>query len=437
MRYAQAIHWLYALEPRGMSMGLAPIQEALKQRGNPERACAVVHVAGTNGKGSVSAMLASVLRAAGLSVGLFTSPHLHRLVERFRVNGRSMPQAELGRRVGELKQWLARQGAPELTFFELCTLLAFEWFRDERCDVVVLEVGIGGRLDCTNVVKPHVCVITSVALDHQDKLGKGLAAIAREKAGIIKRGTPVISGVREPEAARIIAARARAVSAPLRRIDRDFGGVSTHEERTPGRLTSPARGQYVRFAGEELRIRLPLQGGYQRDNVACAVAALEELKGQDFPVTARALRRGLASVRWPGRLELVRGAPAVLCDAAHNPAACLELARFLDAWEAPHTRRVLLFGVLRDKDHRRMLKLLLPRFDGVVFVTPASSRALPAASLRLRFGGESEDDVATALRTARKRAGKRGLVVAAGSIFVMSSVRAILLGVREDPKIAL
>jgi dihydrofolate synthase/folylpolyglutamate synthase len=425
VRYEQAIRWLYALEPRGMSLGLAPIQQALKQRGNPERACAVVHVAGTNGKGSVSAMLASVLHASGLRVGLFTSPHLHRLVERFRVDGRSMPQAELGRRVRELKLWLARDGAPELTFFELCTLLAFEWFRDERCDVIVLEVGIGGRLDCTNVVKPRVCVITNVALDHEDKLGKGLAAIAREKAGIIKRGVPVVSGVREPEAARVIAARARALAAPLRRIERDMGAAATQP------------GQRVRLGTEELLIRLPLLGGYQRDNLACAVAALEELRKQGFPVTAAALRRGLGSVRWPGRLELLHGAPPVLCDAAHNPAACLELARFLDGWQAPHTRRVLLFGVLRDKDHRRMLKLLLPRFDRVVFVTPASSRALPAAILRQRFGGESAEDVETALRTARKRAGKRGLVVAAGSIFVMSSVRASLLGVREDPKIAL
>lgn len=425
MRYEQAIRWLYALEPRGMSLGLVPIQQALKQRGHPERASAVVHVAGTNGKGSVTAMVASVLRASGLRVGLFTSPHLHRLVERFRVNGRSMAQAELGQRVAELKHWLAQKGAPELTFFELCTLLAFEWFRDQRCDVVVLEVGIGGRLDCTNVVKPRVSVITSVALDHEDKLGKGLAAIAREKAGIIKRGAPVVSGVREAEPARVIAARAREVGAALRLIERDF------------RVEPSAHGLSARFAGEALQLRLPLQGGYQRDNLACAVAALEVLREQGFPVTARALRSGLRAVRWPGRLELLPGAPAVLCDAAHNPAACVELARFLDAWEASHTRRVLLFGVLRDKDHRRMLKLLLPRFDHVVFVTPASGRALPAATLQERFGGDRADDVVTALRLARKRAGKRGLVVAAGSIFVMSSVRASVLGVREDPKIAL
>lgn len=425
MRYEQAIRWLYALEPRGMSLGLVPIQQALKLRGNPERACAVVHVAGTNGKGSVSAMVAAVLRAAGLRVGLFTSPHLHRLVERFRVNGRAMPQAELGRRVAQLKQWLAQGNVPELTFFELCTLLAFEWFRDQRCDVIVLEVGIGGRLDCTNVVKPSVSVITSVALDHEDKLGKGLAAIAGEKAGIIKRGAPVVSGVREAEPAQVIAARARAVGAPLRVIERDFSAAST------------PHGMEVHFAGDALRIKLPLQGGYQRDNLACAVAALDALRKQGFPLTRAALQRGLRAVRWPGRLELLPGAPAVLCDAAHNPAACLELARFLDGWQASHTRRVLLFGVLRDKDYRRMLKLLLPRFDRVVFVTPESGRALAAEQLRRRFGGESAEHVATALRRARKHAGTRGLVVAAGSIFVMSSVRALVLGVREDPKIAL
>jgi dihydrofolate synthase/folylpolyglutamate synthase len=425
VRYAAAIRYLYALEPRGMSLGLVPIERALAQRGHPERACAVVHVAGTNGKGSVSAMIAAVLRASGLRVGLFTSPHLHRLVERFRIDGRPMPERELGRRVAELKGWLETPGTPELTFFELCTLLAFEWFRDQRCDAIVLEVGIGGRLDCTNVVTPRVSVITSVALDHQDKLGRGLAAIAREKAGIIKRGVPVVSGVRDPRAAQVIARRAARLRAPLARIDRDFSAERAGE------------GQRVRCAGEELEVKLGLRGDYQSDNVACAVAALRALQEQGLPVTRPALLRGLRTVRWPGRLELLAGAPPLLCDAAHNPAACRELARYLRGMSGAYTRRVLLFGVLSDKDYARMLQVLLPRFDSVVFVTPASGRALSARELQRRFGGEAVDAVEQGLQRARKRAGKRGLVVVAGSIFVMSTARALSLGVREDPKIAL
>jgi dihydrofolate synthase / folylpolyglutamate synthase len=286
-------------------------------------------------------------------------------------------------------------------------------------------VGIGGRLDCTNVVTPRVSVITSVALDHQDKLGRGLAAIAREKAGIIKPGVPVISGVRENKAAQVIARRAARLGAPLARLERDFAAARV------GGL------QEVRYAGQPLRVRLGLSGDYQSDNLACAVAALHALAQQGFPVTRAAVLRGLRAVRWPGRLELLAGAPPVLCDAAHNPAACRELARYLESMPGAYRRRVLLFGVLADKDHRRMLQLLLPRFDAVIFVTPASPRALPAHALQRRFGGEACDAVADGLRRARKHAGKRGLVVAAGSIFVMSTVRALTLGVREDPKIAL
>jgi dihydrofolate synthase / folylpolyglutamate synthase len=425
VRYAAAIRYLYALEPRGMVLGLGTMRAVLAQRGNPERASAVVHVAGTNGKGSVSAMMASVLRAAGLRVGLFTSPHLHRLVERFQVNGRPMPERELGRRVAELRAFLEQPRMPQLTFFELCTLLAFEWFRDQRCDVVLLEVGIGGRLDCTNVVLPRVSVITSVALDHQDKLGRTLAAIAREKAGIIKPGVPVISGVRGATAVGVIARRAGRLRAPLWRIDQDFAA-----ERS-GDL------QHVRCGDETFQVRLGLRGDYQSDNVACAIAGLVALREQGFPLTRAAFSRGLRSTRWPGRLELLPGAPALLCDAAHNPAACRELARYLDQLQPDYTRRVLLFGVLRDKDYARMLRQLLPKFDAAVFVTPSSARALPAEALVRRFGGEACDSLDEGLRRARKHAGKRGLIVAAGSIFVMSSVRALVLGVREDPKIAL
>jgi dihydrofolate synthase/folylpolyglutamate synthase len=426
VRYEAAIRYLNGLEPRGITLGLARVSRALAARGSPERSFVSIHVAGTNGKGSVAAMIASVLRQSGLRVGLFTSPHLHRLVERFCVNGRSMPRAELARRVSELAPWLARPSTPALSFFEICTLLGFEWFRDQRCDVVVLEVGLGGRLDATNVVQPALGVITNIGLDHTDRLGPSLRHIAREKAGIIKPRVPVVVGARDAQALSVIRARARRLRAPLWCIDGEF---SAH-----------ARGALcdVRVGDQLLHgLRAPLPGAHQLDNLACAVAALQVLAGRGFRVDERALRRGLSRVRWPGRLELIPGAPDVLCDAAHNPDACAELARYLDGFAHAYTRKVLLFGVLRDKDHARMLALLLPHFDELVFVTPASPRALLSGALRARFGGAAFDDVDSALRYARKRAGRRGLVVAAGSIVAMSSVRARLLGVGEDPKIAL
>jgi len=424
VRYREAIRYLVGLEPRGISLGLARVRKALAQRGDPQRGLQFVVVAGTNGKGSVASMMASVLKHSGLRVGLYTSPHLHRLVERFRVNGRTMPTAELARRVAALRGWLERPGTPQLTFFEVCTLLALEYFRDAGCQWVVLEVGLGGRLDATNVVEPQLAVITRIALDHQDRLGPTIRHIAREKAGIIKPGVPVVTGERVPEALRVLEARARRLGAPLSAIDTDFAG----EQR--------ARGHSVRIAKWHIDgLRLPLHGDYQADNLACAVTGLKLLEAQGVPIDERALRKGIASVRWPGRLELLPGAPDVLFDAAHNPDACRALASHVQQLTYP--RKVLLFGVLKDKDHARMLQLLLPCFDEVVFGTPDSPRGLSSADLRARFGGTAFDCPGEALPHARKRSGKRGLIVAAGSILWMSAVRALVLDVREDPKIAL
>lgn len=425
MLYREAIEYLYALAPRGMELGLARLQQALDSRGNPERACPSVIVAGTNGKGSVASMIAAALSANGQRVGLFTSPHLHRLVERFRIDGRPISQAALARHVTGLKPFLERAETPPLTFFEVATLLAFELFREARCTIMVLEVGLGGRLDSTNVVTPALSVITSIALDHTDRLGPTIAHVAREKAGVIKRGVPVVSGARQPDAARVIAARARALGAPLLAIDRDFASsfdgrryeVQLRERRMTG-------------------IRLALAGGYQADNLGCALAALAILR-ERFALDDQRVKRALARVRWPGRLELIEGAPSLLFDAAHNPHACQALARHLATSTDQYARRVLLFGVMRDKDHAQMIATLRPHFDAMVFVTPATPRAQSAEELAERYGGEAAQTIARGLRLARKRAGKRGLVVVCGSIFAMAPARALTLGLREDAPITL
>ena len=425
MRYREAIEYLYALAPRGMELGLARLQRALALRGNPERACPSVIVAGTNGKGSVASMIAAALSANGHRVGLFTSPHLHRLIERFRIDGRPVSQATLARHVTQLKPFLERPATPPLTFFEVATLLAFELFREAGCAIMVLEVGLGGRLDSTNVVTPELSVITSIALDHTDRLGPTIAHVAREKAGVIKRGVPVVSGAREPAALRVIRARARALGAPLLAIDRDF--TTSYD----------GRAYDVQLRDRRLSaIRLALAGGYQADNLGCALAALAILR-ERHALDDERVKRALARVRWPGRLELIEGAPSVLCDAAHNPHACEALARYLATSADRYTRRVLLFGVMRDKEHALMIAALRPHFAAMVFVTPATPRAAPAEELAARYGGEAAADVAEGLRLAKKRAGKRGLVVVCGSIFAMAPARALTLGIREDPPIAL
>lgn len=425
MNYRASIEYLYALSPRGMKLGLARMEQALALRGHPERAVPSVIVGGTNGKGSVATMIATALSASGLRVGLFTSPHLHRFVERFRIDGVPVSERRLAHKVSELRPFFEAAGTPYLTFFECATLLAFELFRDAGCHVMVLEVGLGGRLDSTNVVTPLASVITSIALDHTERLGPTVRHIAREKAGIIKRGVPVVTGVRERAALAVLRGRARRVGAPLLAIDRDF---TVREEDETLRVSVGER--------SVTGLSCSLAGDYQADNLACAVATLLQLSAH-FAISDTALRRGIARVRWPGRLELIEGAPDVLLDAAHNPHACAALAEHLARECATYARRVLVFGVMRDKQHAAMIALLRPHVDAIVFTESATSRAEPAAELAERYAGEARIDPVRALARARKLAGKRGLVVACGSIFVMAAVRAEVLGVRADPPIAL
>jgi len=421
-RYKDALEWLYGLESRGIKLGLERMQTAVEVRGHPERGLRYLHVAGTNGKGSVAAMSESVLRAAGYKTGQFTSPHLQRYVERVRIGGRPISEAEAARRIEDLR---ADSRLPSLSFFEYTTLLAFEAFRDARCDVVVLEVGLGGRLDSTNVVTPVASVITNISLEHQRILGDTHAKIAREKAGVLKPGVPCIVGTRSKSARRAIRARAKVVGAPLRWIDSDF------ESRWTNNTLS------VRVGERTLEhLRLGLRGRYQADNAACAVAALDELAHAGFVISERDIRVGLGRARWPGRLEWYPGQPSFLFDAAHNAAGCLTLARYLHELEFPG-RVVLLFGAMRDKDHRAMLSA----FDGLVerrvYVSPSVHRSeRPERLARIRSGAVARS-VRDAVTRAKRAAGPEGLVVTAGSIFLVSEVRALVKNARTDPPIAM
>jgi len=408
------------------------MQAALALRGHPERGQVFIHVGGTNGKGSVSAMIEACLRAAGLKTGLFTSPHLHRYVERVRIGGKPISDREATRRIEDLLAAFAQPGAPDATFFELTTLLAIEAFRDHGCDVVLLEVGMGGRLDATNAVPTAVSVITRVALDHTQVLGDTTAEIAREKAGILKRGTPAVIGVRDASARRVIEAEARRVRAPIHRIGRDFEA----QRAADGRLD-------LRAAGRSLKdVRCGLGGAHQLDNVACAFAALalfeQRLRARGWAVPDAAIRRGLRGVRWPARLEYLPAAnkrPLVLLDAAHNVDGADALARHL-AEREPAGKRVLVFGALADKEYGPMLRRLAAECDDVIVCEPNVSRAAPLPALR-RVVKRAQPAATTsqALARARALAGRRGEIVVAGSIFLVAEARALLLGVRTDPPI--
>jgi len=421
-RYREALRWLYGLESRGIKLGLDRIAEAAELRGHPERATRFVHVAGTNGKGSVATMVESVMRAAGYRTGQFASPHLQRYVERVRIGGRPISEREAANRIEELR---ADTRLPPLSFFEYTTMLAFEAFRDARCDIVVLEVGLGGRLDSTNIVTPEVSVITNISLEHQRILGDTLAKIAREKAGVLKPGVPCVVGARGKSARRAISMRASAVGAPLRWIDRDF------ESAWDGRSLSVRVGER-RWS----KLRLGLRGDYQGDNAACVLATLVELQERDFKVSDAHVRSGLKRARWPGRLEWHRGQPAFLFDAAHNATGCDTLARYLDDLEFPG-RVVLLFGAMHDKDHRRMLAAFDGRVDRRIYAAPELARSEGPERLAKIRKGTVARSIRDAVARAKRAAGPDGLVVVAGSIFLLAETRALVKNVATDPPIAM
>lgn len=402
MNYVESVAWLYGLEPRGVRLELERLKKALALLGHPERSLRFVHVAGTNGKGSTSAMLERGLRASGWKTGLYTSPHLHRFVERVRIQGRPMSEQKLARYASRMRQLLEAPGAPQLTFFEVATCVAFLMFRDAKCEVVVLEVGLGGRFDATNVIVPEVSVITRVALDHMQYLGRTLPKIAREKAGIIKPRVPVVIGAMDEQAATVI-----------RRV---------------------AKQQRARVhAAKAVAVSPSLKGRHQLENAATALTTFDVLHAQGLSISKRARNMAITRTTWPGRLELVRGVPDILFDAAHNPDGCRALAGYLRT--LPYDRVVLVFGAMADKDHRRMLRVLAEEVDRFVFTRPNTGRALPPVALQQFADGISIESPKKALAKARSLAGRRGLVVVAGSIFLLSELRAQVLRVRTEPPI--
>lgn len=398
--YEEMLAELYGLTPRGIRPGLDRVREALRRIGRPERELRVAHIAGTNGKGSTSAMIATGVAAAGGRVALYTSPHLASLTERVRIlGGEPITRDELARAWSELRDELFASDAPPLTFFEALTVLALWVFRKREVDLAVLEVGLGGRLDATNVVaQPLVTAITRVGLDHANLLGNSLESVAREKAGILEPGVPVALGAQQPIVRGLLERAAREIGAPI--------------------LEPVSIGS----------LQPRLAGSHQRENALVAATVLRALQARGIPVDVRA---AIEDVDWPGRLEW---AGRFLLDAAHNEDGCASLAAYLAS--RPRRRRVLLFGAMADKDSRAMLARLRPEVDALVFAAPNLSRAERPEALATAFGGVAADSIDRAIELAREEAGD-GEVIVAGSIYLMGEVRARLLGLPTDPPIAM
>ena len=408
-----------------IKLGLETTQALLRAMAVDPLRLPCLHVAGTNGKGSVSAMLESALRAAGLRTGLYTSPHLIRFNERIRISGAPIPDEDLSRLLDEAERadhaQAAEPGGRPGTFFELTTAVALKWFLEQDVQMAVLETGLGGRLDSTNVVTPLASVLTEIGLEHTAYLGDTLAKVAAEKAGIIKPGRPVVTGRQRPEAMQVIAEKAAALGSPLLRADERVS-VRRVSQDLDGQVLSIETG-----AGAWPQLRLPLLGDFQLANCALAVTALEWLRDDlRLPLSPEAIRTGLEKARWPGRCQVVLRDPVFLVDVAHNPDAAQALAAFLKKFRGGKPV-ALICGMLSDKDAEGFFRLLRPVVDACVLVPLDSVRNMPMerlmAAARAAKLPAAEGSLPAAVKNARRWAKKNnGIVVAAGSLYLASAV---------------
>lgn len=395
MTYDEALAFLHSLQLFGFQPGLETTLVLATIAGNPHERLRFIHVAGTNGKGSTCAFLESVYRTAGLKVGLYTSPHLVRFGERIQVNRVPISDADLARHVTELRALL---GEIKPTFFEFTTVLALRYFAEQQVDLVVWETGLGGRLDATNIVTPLASVITNIALDHQRVLGHTLAAIASEKAGIIKPGVPVLTATDDFDARAVIEFKARELDAPL---------ITLGESEI-----------------SNFKFQIPLLGEHQRTNAALAAATVRLLRFA-LPVSDEQLRAGLANVNWPGRLQLVqRGAQMLLLDGAHNSAGIAALQRALTE-HFPGKRPTLVLGMLADKDWSAMVAILAPLAARIVTAPVASERTVSAEDLRaacVATGTGRPVKAAASVAEALKLVAPDPFVLVTGSLYFLGDV---------------
>jgi len=415
-------------EVQGIHLGLHRITAMMRAFGDPQEKMQVLHIGGTNGKGSVAAMSESILRHGGWRTGLYTSPHLVKLEERIRVNGQDISSRRLkaiAMRVVRTESALLAKDLLDrrLSYFEMVTACAFLHFADEKVDIAVMEVGLGGLLDATNIVRPGACIITGVSYDHEDILGHTLTSIAREKAGIIKPGTPVVSGCAAPAARNIVRRKALSLDAPLIEIDSNCTIRFTTERH--GRYTVDLQTPRRTYR----RLPLGLAGKHQARNAAMAVAALEQLK---LPVRVADIRQGLAKTRWPGRLEEFRARRRTLLEGAHNPEGAKLLREFL---RQQHESEVhLVFGALRDKDFRKMSNYLFPLAKSIHVAAPANSRAVDPNEVAAAHSGHRarmrlHQDAREALVAAWEECPRSGLVVVTGSLYLIGELLPV---VRKD-----
>lgn len=430
--YDEALDYLYSFinweverhvrySPEAMTLDRP--RRVLAALGNPQDHYPIIHITGTKGKGSVGAMCAAALEKSGLRTGLYSSPHLQDFRERFRISNDLISPEDFTALLNQMRPVL--ESIPDITWFEVTTALAFLYFAEHKVDAAVIEVGLGGRLDATNVVTPVVSVITSLSYDHMHLLGDSLASIAREKGGIIKPGIPVVSATQPPEGLDVLNAIAAERAAPLILVGRDW----LYEP-----LKNTWNGQTFRAgpAGQPLKhYCTALSGEHQALNATVALATLEQMRRAGIPVTDEGIQTGLASVDWPGRLEVVQHKPLLVLDAAHNAASARRLSAALTEL-FPQRPLALIFGASADKDVSGMFDALLPQMDYLITTQAVHPRALSpdeiaAVALQQEYQGpiETIPDTETALQRASALVGSDGLICTTGSLFIVGEMRTL------------
>lgn len=425
MSYKETLSYLFGLQKFGIKFGLSNITNLLGLLGNPHKGLKAVHVAGTNGKGSTSVTISSIMQESGYKVGLYTSPHLVNFTERIRINGREIEEERVVQLTEKIRFKIQDSGFNEelsnITFFEFTTAMALLYFVEEGVDIVVMETGMGGRLDATNVVNPLVSIITNVSIEHREFLGDTLEAIAYEKAGIIKDRTPVVTGVEQTSAFQVIERICSEKGASLYRLGRDFSF------RKKGIDIFSYKG--VKESFDDLRLNL--LGGHQFTNASLALAAVELLTDKGLIVPRNAIYSGLQKVSWPGRLETVSTNPRIILDGAHNPAGAEVLAKTI-ANEIKFDRLFLILGIMADKDIDAIISPLAPLAHEVILSRPGYERASSASALlpvarKSNSNSVAFEELREAIDYARSKASDMDLIIVSGSLFTVGEARAIIM----------
>ena len=413
MNYSESIAYLYGLQKFGIKLGLHTIKRLLSSIGDPHKKFPSIHIAGTNGKGSTAAFLASVLTEAGYTTGLYTSPHLLSFNERIRVGSRTISKKDVVRLTTVLQK--KSRGFASITYFEMVTAMAFLYFAERKVDCAILEVGMGGRLDATNVISPLLSIITTISKEHEFYLGPTLRHIVQEKAGIIKRKRPVVTAVSQPALIKFLQEKCRIKHSRLYRLGKDF-------------TLEPTSSEIYTYHGMTFNLKgitLGLRGEFQVTNAALALAAIDILKSTSFSIDTKSILHGLAKVHWPGRLETVKSVPQVILDGAHNPDAMNNLMKSI-LNDFKFRRFFLVLGIMEDKNIKKMIGDIVKHAHMIILCRPRMDRAATTKNLAHILEGfnlknfKVIDDVAKATQFALTRARKDDLICVTGSLFTVA-----------------